>query len=351
MKQPFLLDFLRTYPTKRIAKKLLEKEAVIITNAERVSPEFLGPVLSNIRKLAFDPLIVIPAHLLSNTRRTIQDCLLRSEVMAGLTNLPIYNEGMHNNGIVPCISSTETGWTAKDDIDTIRNLSELHAVTKIYRFQDTRQSKGDKRSIKKETSDKLTNLLLADNMFKSTVVDIDPDNPGELLRHCTIGKLNSGVEYRRGISIVENNFVSKSLRYLLENSFDRKFKNWGQYEQELSKSSVYVAGNYFGTAIVHNLSNDISYLDKFAVNVNQQSTGVAELLWNHLRRNHNVLAWRSRVDNPANSWYLTRSDGSFTLNDKWKLFWYGDLQSTNFDHLQKLIDDIPATFSETNFSK
>ena len=351
MKQPFLLEFLRTYPTKRIAKKLLERESVILTHAELVSPVALVSVLDHIRKLAFDPLIVVSANNKANMRASVQDCLLRAEKLAGETNLPIYNSDLYKNGIVPCIESTETGWTTSCDINTIKLLMANNNVNKVYRFRETALQSDMKRFIQKQSEDTLTNLLLKDDSYKSTVVDVPFGLPGEMLRHCTNGKLNSGVEYRRGISVIENKYNSASLKSLLENSFSKKFKNWGKYEQDLNNSSVYVAGNYFGTAIVHNLTNNVSYLDKFAVDVNQQSSGVAELLWSHLKSHHNTLAWRSRSDNPANSWYLARSDGSFSLNEKWKLFWYGTMDFDHSDSLHKLIDNIPSTFSEENFSK
>eukprot|EP00835_Amoeboradix_gromovi_P006988 NODE_976_length_2646_cov_0.144876.p1 type:complete len:351 gc:universal NODE_976_length_2646_cov_0.144876:167-1219(+) len=350
MKQPFLLEFLRTYPTKRIAKKLLQREAVILIDAERVSTDSLVSVLDHVRKLAFDPLIVVPAEHRNSMRETVQDCLLRSEQLAGETKLPIYNQDIYRNGIVPCIRSTDIGWESGSTIDKIKDLVEYHNVTKIYRFKDNDDTGDSKQFVEIESDDTLTNLLLNDDKFKSTIVDIPLKSPNELFRHCTNGKLTSGVEYRRGISVVENKFNGNNLKDLLEHSFKRQFKNWDQYEKELNNSSVYVAGNYFGTAIVYDISKEVSYLDKFAVNVNQQSSGVAELLWNHLKSNHKTLAWRSRADNPANNWYLSRSDGSFSLNKKWKLFWYGDLQLSYIGALQKLIDDIPSTFSE-NFSK
>eukprot|EP00834_Sanchytrium_tribonematis_P002006 NODE_55_length_29507_cov_0.809712.p9 type:complete len:351 gc:universal NODE_55_length_29507_cov_0.809712:12537-13589(+) len=350
MSQNFLLEFLRTYPTKRIAAKLLQRETVILLNADKVAHKSLALVLQHLEKLAFDPLVVIQSSKQNTIRESVQHCLLKAEEVAGATKLPILHGHLHNHGVVPCIKSTETGWKTGCEVSIIKDLMEKYNVSKVYRFKDQIQQ-NEKKFIQQEGSDDLTNLLLQDNTYNSTVVDVPVKLPGEVFRHCTNGKLQNGIEYRRGIQVSKNEFESLHLKQLLENSFQKRFKSWKEYEQGLRESSVYVAGNYFGTAIVHSLLGKVSYLDKFAVQKEQQSSGVAELLWNHLRSNHKTLAWRSRSDNPANSWYLGKSDGSFSLNDKWKLFWYGNLDLHGVDHLHQLVEEIPSTFSEENFSK
>lgn len=44
------------------------------------------------------------------------------------------------------------------------------------------------------------------------------------------------------------------------------------------------------------------YLDKFVVSSSRQGQGSGQMLWECLRRDLQMLFWRSRVTNPINPW-------------------------------------------------
>ena len=349
-RQMFLHELLKTYPTKRIANRLLKRESIIIINAEIAPLTSLRVLLENIKKLDFDPLLVLKSEDLQDKRSSIKQSLVNAENMAGKIDLPVFHQGLFKSGVVPCIKATDTGWEQDKIEDVVFKLVKGQKVNKIYRFGDLKVSHS-KKHIFEPSHDKLLDILLKDQSFKTTILDLQASNVNDIFTHCTNGKFSNGIEYRRGIQVEKNNYDLLMLKSLLESSFNRNFRNWESYAHLLCNSDVFIAGNYFGTAVVFNILPNISYLDKFAVDIHQQSTGIAELLWSHLKSNYPTLAWRSRVDNPANSWYLSRSDGSLSLNKDWKLFWFGDgINPLMIDSLQNAIESIEPTF-DSNFSK
>ncbi len=137
----------------------------------------------------------------------------------------------------------------------------------------------------------------------------------------------SGTLIRQGerVQLIEGEgFASidqERLRGLLEDCFQRKLLL--NYFDKKRFFRVYLADSYHATAILTSEGRrEIPYLDKFAVTQEAQGAGVGGSIWQRMRRDNPKLFWRSRVDNPINSWYFEHADGSFK-SDRWAVFWYG----------------------------
>ncbi|KAJ3808106.1 mitochondrial amino-acid acetyltransferase [Lentinula lateritia] len=156
---------------------------------------------------------------------------------------------------------------------------------------------------------------------------------------------------RRGLPIrvvrTVENIDRNKMNALLEQSFGRTLEETDFYDRlKRTLDFVIIAGDYAGAAIVTNepssdLSQPISYLDKFAVLPSHQGDGTVDFLWVALHdesyglghpfsANPNGgkegqgegrdLVWRSRANNPVNKWYFERSSGHVRMGD-WVLFW------------------------------
>jgi len=106
---------------------------------------------------------------------------------------------------------------------------------------------------------------------------------------------------------------------LLERSFGRSLDPG--YLGTLGDAAVYIGGDYTAIAVTRPRAHG-HYLDKLGISERAQGIGLGATLWNRVRRDHPALYWRSRPDNPANAWYLSRSDGMHRDRD-WLVFWYG----------------------------
>ena len=93
------------------------------------------------------------------------------------------------------------------------------------------------------------------------------------------------------------------LRALLESSFGRPLRQDFFEEPPLS---VYIEESYRGAAILVP-ADPVPYLTKFAVDRVAQGEGMGRDLWEALVRDHPALYWRSRVENPIQSWYAPRA--------------------------------------------
>ena len=167
--------------------------------------------------------------------------------------------------------------------------------------------------------------------------------PRELFTHKGSGTLVKRTERILSHSTLEQVDQVKLAR-LLESSFVGRLAP--DYFQKLSASlaGLYVSEGYSATAIVTSLKDSlkelpeleasaaaageglegISYLDKFAVDPAAQGTGTAQKLWDILTAKHPALIWRSRKENPINTWYFEHSEGSYTApGQPWTVFYYG----------------------------
>ena len=80
---------------------------------------------------------------------------------------------------------------------------------------------------------------------------------------------------------------------------------------------IYLAESYRACAIL-TMENGIPYLDKFAVE-QALGRGIGGSIWNRFRRENPKLFWRSRSNNPINTWYAQKADG-LVKQSKWWVF-------------------------------
>jgi GNAT superfamily N-acetyltransferase len=90
---------------------------------------------------------------------------------------------------------------------------------------------------------------------------------------------------------------------------------------DLPPLAVYVDASYRGAAIVHD-AYPAPYLSKFAVLPEAQGEGIGRDIWEVLVRHHAQLYWRSRIDNPIASWYLSVCDG-MVRRTAWQVYFRG----------------------------
>ncbi len=108
------------------------------------------------------------------------------------------------------------------------------------------------------------------------------------------------------------------LKQLLETSFGKELAP-GFFD--LPPLAVYLDASYRGAAIVHD-AYPAPYLSKFAVQPEAQGEGIGRDIWEVLVRHHSELYWRSRIDNPIASWYLSVCDGMVRRRD-WQVYFRG----------------------------
>jgi acetylglutamate synthase len=75
--------------------------------------------------------------------------------------------------------------------------------------------------------------------------------------------------------------------------------------------------------------------------------GLADLLWDEIKKDYKGLFWRSKSSNPINSWYFRRAQGSWSTNN-WILFWYGINDPLISSELIKYSLDLEISFKEDN---
>lgn len=108
------------------------------------------------------------------------------------------------------------------------------------------------------------------------------------------------------------------LQQLLEQTFGRRLAP--SFLQELP-SHVYLEHTYRGVAVC--MPGVVgAFLSKFAVNRKAQGEGIGRDLWEAMLRDHPVVYWRARIDNPVSEWYLSECDGMHRVGC-WRVFWRG----------------------------
>jgi len=108
---------------------------------------------------------------------------------------------------------------------------------------------------------------------------------------------------------------------LIEKSFGKKLvENYYTYVQP---SYIYIAKNnedYAGAIVVEKFLPGLFYLDKIAVTPDYRGNGVGKSLWSIIEANSEKLVWRSKPDNPINSFYLKECSGNEKF-EGWNVFW------------------------------
>ncbi|KAH3681587.1 hypothetical protein WICPIJ_007461 [Wickerhamomyces pijperi] len=169
------------------------------------------------------------------------------------------------------------------------------------------------------------------------------------------GKINDQIARRisktsivkNGVSIHEITKVSDldltKFKALIDDSFKRPL-DLQHYLDRISKNllKIIIVGDYDGIAIVTNEFSQstglhVPYLDKFAISRKSQGIlALADIIWNLLRQSFgDELLWRSRKNNPVNSWYFQRSSGSYNLSNEFRVFWLTNTKGTRLSN-QKL---------------
>ena len=146
-------------------------------------------------------------------------------------------------------------------------------------------------------------------------------SPINLLREIFTVK-GAGTLLRRGSEILRFQGLEKvdrdRLAGLLESSFGKPLANRAFLD---AVSEAYIERAYRGAVLLERHPAG-HYLSKFAVGREARGEGLAQELWQAVRRNHAALFWRSRVSNPFNSWYSRQADG-YHIEGGWQVFWRG----------------------------
>jgi acetylglutamate synthase len=164
----------------------------------------------------------------------------------------------------------------------------------------------------------------------------------------TFFKLSESVKIFHNSIEDRHNLNMKTISDLMESSFEKKLKE--DYIQNLFKQKpiILVTESYSAMAIITKIAIngeqlDHPYLDKFCVAPRNQGHGLADLLFDSLRKEFKTLFWRSKLTNPINVWYFKQSQGSWKT-DKWILFWYGLENHASIHQMIKYITNFEASF-------
>jgi acetylglutamate kinase len=156
----------------------------------------------------------------------------------------------------------------------------------------------------------------------------------------------SGTLVRRGESILRFDEAADvdrgRIATLLESCFGRALTPGYWDEKEFFR--FYVSSEYRATAVL-TLEDQMPYLDKFGVTEKAQGEGLGGSTWLRMKEENPKLFWRSRVNNPINTWYFQEAQGSYQ-QDEWVVFWYG---MESFEEMKQCVDmalSMPATLEE-----
>ncbi len=134
----------------------------------------------------------------------------------------------------------------------------------------------------------------------------------------------SGTLIRRGEQFTAQTSIDAAERQqlceLLERCFERELNS--DYFAKLPLHELIWSSSKRAAAVITKDPMGMSYMDKFAVTPNAQGEGLGAALWDQIRHRHPVMFWRSRSDNPINSWYFRHADVCLRL-DRWRVFAIG----------------------------
>ncbi|HHI88325.1 MAG TPA: hypothetical protein ENK01_00095, partial [Hellea balneolensis] len=173
-------------------------------------------------------------------------------------------------------------------------------------------SAGQKRSLRIATS------LLEETDHDLNCVIVSPLNL--LAELFTIE--GAGTLLRKGAEVIcQADFTSvdqERLRHSIEAAFERTLVDDFLLRRI---AGLCLEVDYRGGAIVTELAG-LPYLSKFWVSRAAQGEGIGRDIWQVLIRKYPTLFWRSRNDNPFNTWYMKMCDGMQTSGE-WRVFWIG----------------------------
>ncbi len=182
----------------------------------------------------------------------------------------------------------------------------------------------------REIADLLSKLPLASSVSMTRPAELAK----ELFTHT-----GSGTLIRRGEAITSykavNDLPKDIVKALIEQSFGRSLLD--DYFDTLNLNKAYVSDAGRALALVSTIDTKmgpVPWLDKFAVSDAARGEGLARSVWRQMISDHDHLMWRSRANNPINTFYLGESDGHIRRGE-WHVFWRGDF---DFDQLQQGIE-------------
>jgi len=109
-----------------------------------------------------------------------------------------------------------------------------------------------------------------------------------------------------------------ALRKSIEKAFGRELLP-DYIKRPISK--MFLEENLRGGAIVTTLDG-LPYLSKFWVAQEAQGEGIASDIWQALRKDTPAFFWRSKNNNPFNTWYMKMCEG-MQVSGGWRVFWIG----------------------------
>jgi acetylglutamate kinase len=181
---------------------------------------------------------------------------------------------------------------------------------------------------------------LLDDLPLSSSVSIT--KPAELAREL-FTHAGSGTLIRRGERILAASSMDEidvpRLDQLVSQAFGRP--TVAGYWDSLRMEQAFITENYRAAAVTTRL-DDWVYLDKFAVLDDAKGEGLGRAVWHRLVEYAPKLLWRSKTDNPVNSFYFAECSGAVKHND-WTVFWRGEMTPADVDAAVTKIFALPAT--------
>ncbi len=176
-------------------------------------------------------------------------------------------------------------------------------------------------TLSKRDSELLTASDRLIELAEPTTLLISITSPLNLLKELFTVK-GAGTLIKRGSTVERHETYSTldvpRLKHLLETAFGKELS---ASFFDLPPLAVYVDASYRGAAIVHD-AYPAPYLSKFAVLPEAQGEGIGRDIWEELVRHHAELYWRSRIDNPIASWYVSVCDG-MVRRAPWQVYFRG----------------------------
>ena len=133
----------------------------------------------------------------------------------------------------------------------------------------------------------------------------------------------SGTLIKHGYSVVQHQLPDKDVedqfRKIVETSFKGKLvDNFFNSPKDLN---IFMTSCKRATIAI---SNDftIPYMDKFGVIPEAKGEGLGAGIWHEMRKVYPQVFWRSRPNNPINSFYTSICEGC-QKQDEWHIFWIG----------------------------
>jgi acetylglutamate kinase len=157
----------------------------------------------------------------------------------------------------------------------------------------------------------------------------------ELFTYRGAGTLIRKGEGFKFIDQIDDNQRTK-LKELIELCFGKQLTV--NYFQTIRLQTLIWAESGRGTAVIDCGANGVPYMDKFAVTPAAQGEGLGSALWQQIRNRYPRLYWRSRGDNPVNSWYNQQADFAIRRG-KWQVFGYG---LSDLTEIGQLVNDAAA---------